>query len=214
MIVCLNLISLALVPVPVIQLPHEMRAVPGRMVRITAETVGKQVMWHLVGEEADLVPFPAGKVALFSSPKPGRYTVLAWTALADVPSAAAVCTVIVGDPPAPPADSWVQEFRKLIRDDTSAEKAQHLAQLAVLYREAGRFTETAEASTVGDLAARIRAAAASLLPADSLVALRKRIADEIAKQLPLDGEQPLDAVTRAKAAKLFIRIAQALEDCS
>ena len=57
---------------------------------------------------------------------------------------------------------------------------------------------------------RIRAAAGSLIPADSLVAIRKRIAEEIAKELPVEGDAPLDAATRRKAAALFLRLATAL----
>jgi hypothetical protein len=204
---------LAQVAIPSIKLPAEANGQPGRIVRLTAETAAKHVRWYLVSEDADLVPFPEGKVALFSAPKAGRYTVLAWTAAGDVPSDAAKCVVVVGDPVVPgPADPFARDLRKQFVEDGSTEKSRHVAQLAALYREAIAYAEKAEVATAGDLAARIRAAAATLLPAEAIVGLRKRIAEEIAKELPLDGDKPLDAATRTKAAKLFERIAARLEE--
>lgn len=200
-------------PAPSVKLPSEVKGLPGRIVRLTAETSEKIVRWHLVSDDADLVPFPDGKVALFTAPKPGRYQVLAWTAAGDVPSEAAKCVVVVGDPPGPaPVEPFARELRKLFADDATTDKSRHVAQLAALYREAIAYAEKAEVATAGDLAARIRAASATLVPAEALVGIRKRVAEEIAKELPLDGEKPLDAATRTKAAKLFERIATHLED--
>lgn len=199
-------------PAPAVKLPAEIEGQPGRIVRITAETAQKQVRWHLVTDEADLVPFPDGTVALFTAPKPGRYQVLAWTAAGDIPSEAAKCVVVIGEKPAPaPVDPFARNLKTLFVEDPSDDKARHVVQLAALYREAIAYAEKAEVATAGDLAARIRTAASTLIPADRLVGMRKRIAEEIAKELPLDGDKPLDAATRAKAAKLFERIATHLE---
>lgn len=209
-------------PDPTISLPAEVKAPAGRLVKLAATTDGKFVRWLLMSEEADLVPFPDGKTALFCAPKPGRYTVLAWTAAGDVPSEAARCVVVVGDapgpppqppqPPQPPVDPLVAEFRKLLADDATPDKPAHLAQLTALYREAVKFADHPDVKTAGELAARIRTAAATLLPADALVAVRKRIAEEITKELPVDGDAPLDPATRRKAALLFARIATSLEN--
>ncbi len=200
---------------PTVTLPAEARTPPGRVLKLAADTAGRQVRWALVSDDADLVPFPDGKVALFCAPKPGRYTVLAWTAAADVPSEAARCVVVVGDSPSPtppsPADPLAADVRKLFADDPSPDKAGHLAQLAVLYREAVKYADAADVRTAGELAARIRTAASSLVPPGALVPVRKRVADEIAKHLPVDGDVPLDAGTRRTAAALFARVATALE---
>jgi hypothetical protein len=206
-------LALGQTPPPAISLPAEAKGQPGRIIRLTAETAGKHVRWHLVSDDADLVPFPEGKVALFTAPKAGRYVVLAWTAAGDVPSDAAKCVVVVGEvPPPAPADPFARELKALFAADTSANKSKHVAQLAALYREAIAYAEKAEVATVGDLANRIRAAASTLVPADALVAVRKRIAEEIAKELPLDGDKSLDAATRTKAARLFEGIAVRLEE--
>ena len=212
--VSLILASLALVQPspPSIKLPAEATALPGRILQLKAETTGQHVRWFLASEDADLVPFPDGKVALFSSPKAGRYTVLAWTAAGDVPSDAAKCVIVVGEPLAPPpVDPLVRDLQKLYADDSTADKAKALAQLAALYREAVAFAEKADVATAGDLAARIRTAGSTLLAADALVGIRKRIADEIAKELSTDADKPLDAPLRTKAGKLFARLAAVLE---
>lgn len=198
-------------PAPAVTLPAGVKAQPGRLVKLTATTDAKQVRWLLASDDADLIPFPDGKTALFCAAKPGRYLVFAWTAAGDVPSEAARCVVNVGDPPPQPADTLATEFRKLLAADATPDKPAHLAQLVALYREAAAFADSADVKTAGELAARIRAAAGTLLPADSLVAVRKRIADEIAKELPIDGETPLDTPARRKAAALFARIATSLE---
>lgn len=207
---------------PRVTLPEEVSARPGRIVRVQAVSDGKAVCWVLASDAADLIPLSAdGKAALFCSPTPGRYVLFAWTAGGDVPSEAARCVVVVGDgptpvpvPPAPPpapADPLTADFRRLLAADPAADKIGHLAQLAAVYREAVKYAANADVTTAGELAARIRAAANSLLPADALTAVRKRVAEEITKALSDDGDKPLDADARAQAAKLFARIATSLE---
>lgn len=201
---------------PTVTLPAEVPARPGRIAAIRAETDGQAVRWVLASTDADLVPLPAdGKTALFCSPAAGRYVVFAWTAAGDVPSEAARCVVVVGDapapPPLPPTDPLTSDLRRLLAADPTPDKATHVAQLAAVYREAVKYAAHADVATAGDLAARIRTAASSLLPADALTTVRKRLAEEIAKTLPDDGEKPLDADTRKRAAALFARIATSLE---
>lgn len=211
----LPLVFAALAGPPTITLPPEVAAPPGRIVKLSAVTDGKLVRWQLAGDEADLIPFPDGKTALFCSPKAGRFTVFAWTAAGDEPSEAARCVITVGEPqpipPPKPVDSLAAEFRKLLAADSTVEKVAHLVQLAALYREAVKYADSTEVKTAGDLANRIRAAVASLLPAEALTGIRRRIAEEIAKELPVDNDAALDAATRRKAAALFLRIATSLE---
>ena len=200
---------------PAIDLPAEVAARPGRLVTLTAETDGRHVRWALASDAADLVPFPGQKTALFCSPHPGRYVVLAWTAAGDVPSEAARCVIVVGDPtpvpPPGPADPLAIELGRLFAADETPGKAAHLAQLVAMYQEAVAFADRPEVRTAGDLATRIRTAAATLLPADALIDIRRRIADEIVQHLPVDSDRPLDAATRSAAAVLFARIATSLE---
>lgn len=198
-------------PPPAVALPAELPARPGRMVRLDADTSGTHVAWLLAADDADLIPFPDGRSALFCAAKPGRYAVYAWTAAGDVPSPAARCVVVVGEPPAPPVDPLAADLKELLDSHHSPEKFANAAQLAAVYREAIRFAETGDVKTAGELSGRIRSAAASLLPADALVSVRKRIAEEIARAMPTDPASPLDESTRKRAAAVFARVAAALE---
>ncbi|MCZ2341039.1 MAG: hypothetical protein LC104_04490 [Bacteroidales bacterium] len=220
-------VLVALAAPPSITLPAEVLARPGRLVTLTAQTTGQQVRWLVASEAADLVPFPGEKTALFCTPTPGRYLVFAWTAAGDEPSEAARCVVVVRDtppvppvpppvppppqPPAPPADPLTLALQKLYSEDRSPNKSVHLAQLAALYREAIAFAQRPELQTAGDLAARLKSAAATLLPADALIPIRQRIAEETARVLPVDSDRPLDSATRSAAAALFTRLATSLE---
>jgi len=199
----------ALEPPPAIKLPAEVKASPGRLVQLKAETAGAVVKWSLTSDDADLVPFPDGKLAVFAAAKPGRYLILAWTAANNEPSDAARCVVVVGD--VKPVDAFTAELRKLYDADTSAEKAARVQQLAALYREAIATADKPEVRTAGQLADRLKAAAALALPSDALVPLRKRIAEELVHNLPTDSEKVLDAKDRKDAAQLFDRLATSLE---
>ncbi len=189
-------------------LPAEVNAAPGRLVQLKAETNGTLVKWALTSDDADLVPFPDGKLAVFAAAKPGRYLVLAWTASGNEPSDAARCVVVVGD--AKPVDAFATEMQKLFDADVSPDKAQCVRQLAEVYRSAKGFAEKPEVRTVGQLAERLKATA-SALPPDVLIPMRKRIAEEIARTLAADVAKVLDAKERRTAVQLFGHIATTLE---
>ena len=193
---------------PGVLLPAEVNAAPGRLVQLKAETNGTLVKWALTSDDADLVPFPDGKLAVFAAAKPGRYLVLAWTASGNEPSDAARCVVVVGD--AKPVDAFATEMQKLFDADVSPDKPQRVRQLAEVYRSAKGFAEKPEVRTVGQLAERLKATA-SALPPDVLMPLRTRIAEEIARTLPADAAKVLDAKERRTAVQLFGRIATTLE---
>ncbi len=198
---------------PMVSLPKELSTPPGRLLKIPAETVSPMVRWYLATDGADLLAFPDGKSAVFVSPKAGRFVVLAWTAAGDVPSELAQCIVQVGEavPPSPPESEFVVELRKRFAADLGEFKATHAAQLASVYRDAVKLADRPELRTVGELAAKLRQAVAGLLPANALLAVRQRIAEEIAAELPIDTDTPLSPESRARAAKRFALIATALE---
>ena len=73
-----------------------------------------------------------------------------------------------------------------------------------------KFADHPDVRTAGELAGRIRAAAAALLPADALVASAS--GSRTRSPVPAGGRRPpLDPATRKTAAQLFDRIATALE---
>ena len=86
-------------------LPAEVKGDPGTFLSVPAATDGKAVRW--VSLDAGLNLFPVellkdSRTAVVSGPK-GRYRLLAYTAKGDVPSAPAICVVVIGEsPPVPP----------------------------------------------------------------------------------------------------------------
>ncbi len=211
MLPSLYLLLLAADPAPPpIRLPAEVSARPGRLVRLEADTQGTVVRWLLVGD-ADLLPLPGTKTAVACSPTAGRFLVIAWTASGDVPSEAARCTLVVGDPaPPPPADPLAADLKTAFAADPSPQKAAHVKQLASAYRQAA--TAAGSARTAAELYETLKQFVAAGLPADAVVGVRKRLAVEVAKTLTTDADSPLDATTRAAAGKLFARLATLLEE--
>ena len=87
-------------------LPAEVRGNPGEFVTVPATTDGKSVQWLTM--DAGLNVFPVtllkdSKTAVVTSTVKGRYRLLAYTAKGDMPSAPAICVVVIGEaPPVPP----------------------------------------------------------------------------------------------------------------
>jgi hypothetical protein len=193
---------------PTVSLPAEVAVAPGRLAIIPAKSTGTMVRWLNPHANTDLAMLADDKSAAFVSPMPGRFTIYAWTAAGDMPSVAAACVVIVGDA-GPAIDPLIAEFRKLAALDGSVDSLKHVKTFAGIYRDAAKSIANAEIKSLADVSLRIKAAAATI-PAEALTALRSRIAEEIAKSLPLN-DALLDASTRATAAKTFTRIATCLE---
>lgn len=90
---------------PAIVLPAEVKAEPGEFIALEAQAEGKVV--RFVPLDPGLRMFPPAllaskKAAVFTATNPGKYRVLAYTAVGDEPSEPASCTVVVGTPPPTP----------------------------------------------------------------------------------------------------------------
>lgn len=195
---------------PPIRLPAEVTAKPGRLVRLDADTPGTVVRWFAIGD-VDLLPLPGTKSAVAVSPVAGRFLVLAWTAAGDVPSEAARCLLVVGDPAPPqPTDPFATDLKAAFAADPAPQKAAHARQLAAAYRQA--VAAAGSARTPAELLALLRQSVAAAVPADALPGVRRRIADEVNRTLTADADSPLDAQTRAAAGRLFARVATLLEE--
>jgi hypothetical protein len=203
---------------PAVRLPAEVKARPGRLVKLAAESDGKLVRWASASEDADLIPFPDGRQAIFSAAQPGRYRVLAWTAVGDVPSEAAVCTVVVDGPTPPPPpspnDPLAEALRAAYAADPSPQKSAHRVSLAALYRQAATTCRDPDVKTAGNLFGVLKSATAKLVPDDALTALRQRVAEELRKVLPLAPDAALEPAARGSAAQLFAKLAAILEGLS
>src|SRR5207248_7165263 len=189
-------------PAP-LRLPVEVRGRPGRLVTIQAETAAAQVRWHACRgpDTPDLWHSPDGKTLLFSTPAPGRYELIAWTATGGVPSEAVGCTVLIEtpEPPVPPplpepVDPFQAALQTAWAGETAADRAAQRDRLASLYRVAGQDTvRQPQLHTVGDLLAALQQAVKIVLPADALPKIRAAIAAELRTALPTNPDAPLDA---------------------
>jgi hypothetical protein len=90
---------------PKVELPAEVAGDVGAFIPVRSITSGEQVRWYAV--TAGLNLFPAdmlkdSRSTVVTAAKPGRYDLIAWTAVDGVPSEAAKCVVVVGNAPVPP----------------------------------------------------------------------------------------------------------------
>ena len=205
----LSLVLIALqVPQPTLTLPAEVKASPGRLVVIAAETTAVDVLWKVPagldvqvrGREVFLVPLA-----------PGRYTVLAIAAAGDKPLAAE-CTLIVQAPS--PVDDFLAKLKSAYAADPSPAKAKLKESLASLYKVAAtNSVKDPDIKTVGDLLALMHSAADNLGLGDKkiLTGVRTLIAGELEQSLGDVPTKPLDDILRGKASAVFLRISTALE---
>lgn len=203
---------------PHVTLPTEIKAKPGRLIRITADSTGKQVRWLAGSDECDLIPFPDGKAAIFSAPSPGRYRVFAWTAEGDIPSEAAVCTIVVEGPspppgpippPVPPPEPS-NPLKAAWDAENAPGKRSQRDNLVVAWRWAVIEAQGPEKKTLAEVYAAAKAQTSKVLKADELPAVRKAISAELSGRLPTTDE-PLTPALRTKLVAEFTRIADLLE---
>jgi hypothetical protein len=197
---------------PAIKLPAEVKAKPAEITELKVETAGKQVKWVALTPGLSPRPIDSGKTLLFSGP-PGRYELLAYTALADAPSDAARCVVLIeGETPPPAPDPLKAKLGIAVTADKAA-KADVL-QLAAIYREAAKVAADPEVPTSKELLGRVRQVSSALIGPDALPAVRGAVAQELLTVLGMSSEEPLTAAQRRKAADLFARLAAVLEELS
>lgn len=102
----LLLTATAIAAPPALEVPKEAAGEPSAFIRIEAKTSGRNVRWVALDPGLNLFPIDLlrdSKTAVVTSAKPGRYRLLAVTAMNDEVSEPAVCTVVVGEaPPVPP----------------------------------------------------------------------------------------------------------------
>lgn len=197
-----------------LRLPAEVRGEPSAFVTIQAETAGKAVKFYPL--DPGLSVFPAGllsnpKATVVVAGKAGRYRVLAYTSVADVPSDPAVCVVVVGDgsPPTPPEDPLAKSLRGIFGGLQEPDKGATAAALAKVYRQA----DVESHATLGELLAAMQKAAGGV-PAKAIRPIRERLAEHLAEVLGEDLGTKLTGEVKAKAKVELARIALILEGLS
>lgn len=99
----------ALVAGQSVKLPEEVRADPGTLAVVEAQTDCKELRWLPLDPGLSLIPsdlLKDSRKAVVMAGRAGRYRLLSYGALGDRASPPATCLVVVGDtPPAPPGPS-------------------------------------------------------------------------------------------------------------
>jgi hypothetical protein len=116
-----------------------------------------------------------------------------------------------GPKPPPPSDPLKARLAAAFAADPApaSEKHGHAKDLAELYRQAAKLSASADVATAGDLLARVKAAAVTLVGADALKGVRSEAGKELGLLFPADG--PLSPEQRTRAAELFGRLATILD---
>jgi hypothetical protein len=199
---------------PSISLPPSIQAKPGRLIQIVAKTDAKTVRWFLSSPtDADLIIMESTKSAIFSATEPGKYRLVAYTAIADVPSEPAICDITVGSLPAPPvipSDPLATSIAAIWGALDEPEKLASKEGLVQAYKAGLALTSDPKILDVGAFNASLIALRRARVGDSRLVTIRDRISDEWAT-LGNDPSAPFTADTRLKAASIINRVIAALE---
>jgi hypothetical protein len=112
-------------------------------------------------------------------------------------------------PPTPPATGLEKELADLYDRDTDQDKAKHAKALGDLYTWAAKALRQ-QGGTSGGFRKALGTKSSQLLPTDVLLPLRQRVATELRTVLPKPADTQLDDATRETAARMFDRLAAAM----
>lgn len=102
--ICLLLLFVSIGYAQNVSLPSETKGEVGAFIKVPASTNGKEVRWYSPDKGLQVFPVELlkdSKTAIVTANVPGRYRLVAWTAVGDIPSDPAICVIIVGDAPTP-----------------------------------------------------------------------------------------------------------------
>ena len=211
---------------PVVSLPKEVSGEVGDFIRVKSDTDCKEVRWYAADRGLRLFPpdlLRDSRTAIVSSASPGRYRLIAWTARADIPSLAAECLVVVGQPgpgpgpdppppPPPPPDpnqALTESIRTALAAETEAAKVPNTQKLAALFQSAADQVRTSDKSTVYEFYQALRAARATMM-GEAIPLVRRAVGNYLDGILPKTTDAPLDATARNNCADAFLRVASLL----
>ena len=200
-----------------VTLPAEVRGEVGAFVVIEAKTDGKSV--RFVALDPGLSVFPpellaTKKATVIVAAKPGKFRILAYSAVGDEPSEPAFCTVIIGTPgpdpgPTPgPTSPLTKALQTAFDGETQADKAK-LAVLVSTMEKAADMANLPALTTTGQLDSAVRAARMASL-GDSLPAVRVAIGEYLAGKLPT-SDTALTPELRGAAGSAYNQVAEALK---
>lgn len=116
------------------------------------------------------------------------------------------------DPDPGPTDPLVTQLRGAYASETGEKKAEHLAALAVLYRQAITTASATNIVTAKQLLEVLQTARKAVMPDDALPMVRGQIQGFLNETMPRDVDAVLNNETRLMIQEAFQRIAAALEE--
>lgn len=200
-------------------LPSEIAGQPGAFIAIKPKTAGKVVKFVALDSGINLFPSDllADKTAtVASSVTPGRYRILAYTALDGAPSEPAIVTVVIGgvappDVPPDPEDPLAKAIESLWGALQEPDRETNKSKLVTVYRRAAQIAMNNEIGTVGGLYSAMRDESNKLIPATVLKSIREKAGEAVCEVAPTAPATKLTSELRAKIAEIYNRLAKIVE---
>lgn len=217
MIVALWLVFLA---DPAIKLPETIQGMPGAFIPVQAQTSGKSVKFFAIDSGLNIFPsnlLSDPKATVVTSVVPGRYRLLAYTSVGEVPSDPVVVTIVVGTPdptpPAPPApnDPLLAAIQGIFGGIQDSDKLAKKATLTAIYRQCATLSQQPSITTTGQLYQEMRKLSLKSLTNDDLMPIRERMAQEVSEVLPAEPDANLTEDLRKKVLNVYNRLANIME---
>lgn len=221
-----------------ITLPETIKGEPSVFIPITAVTKGEVVQF--VPLDSGLSVFPANlltdkKTTVVVAGKAGRYRVLAYTAINNMPSAPAITTLIVGNPgpepgpnppgPTPPGPKPPgpnpdpmpipdQEFFDAVKSIfgglQETDKATSVKKLITIYQFGLKEADNPNYKTQGDFFGAVKSFSYKNLANGKIDAIRETLADKTDTEVGTDVNKELTSEVRSKIKANFTKILTAL----
>lgn len=199
--------------------PAEIKGPVSGFIPVTAVTEGKAVKY--VPLDAGLQVFPPGllvnpKSTVVVAGKSGRYRLLCYSSVGDIPTDPVITTIVVGDqspvpPPTPPDNELTESLSGIYGGLQDPAKAQKLLQYIDCYRRCVPVVRDTTLTTTEKLYQVLLAQRkASGLGDNDLLPLRQRIGTEWTRVLGTT-DVPVTAQHRSDCAVLIQNIITALE---
>lgn len=204
-----------------LKLPDTIRGDEMDFITVTAETSGKSVMF--VALDPGLKVFPSN---LLSDPKStvvtgksGRYRILAYTSINDMPTKPVITTVVIGNaaPPSPPnpdpvpSDKLKDELTSLWNSNNEIARLEKKNALSSVYKRAAQACMNPEFKSAAEIATSLQSEAERDVPKPALQSIRDRAGLEFKKILPLD-RQTMTQKEREDGSAIFLRVAAILDE--
>jgi len=199
--------------------PPEIKGPVSGFIPVTAVTEGKAVKY--VSLDAGLQVFPPGllvnpKSTVVVAGKSGRYRLLCYSSVGDIPTDPVITTIVVGDqspvpPPTPPDNELTESLAGIYGGLQDPAKAQKLLQYIDCYRRCVPVVRDTTLTTTEKLYQVLLAQRkASGLQDNDLLPLRQRIGTEWTRVLGTN-DVPVTSQHRSDCAVLIQNIITALE---